>query len=106
MPSSGVQTCARSEEHTSELQSHDNLVCRLLLEKKKLHERDVRPRQKRPAPRHFGSRRERARDQRPGRGGSLCHPGPRAVSLHYVFFFNEDAAPELLPFSPTHPLPP
>src|SRR5690242_21553716 len=27
---------ARSEEHTSELQSHVNLVCRLLLEKKKL----------------------------------------------------------------------
>src|SRR4051812_2972941 len=27
----------RSEEHTSELQSHVNLVCRLLLEKKKLH---------------------------------------------------------------------
>src|SRR3954463_14090718 len=26
----------RSEEHTSELQSHDNLVCRLLLEKKKI----------------------------------------------------------------------
>src|SRR3954465_15169435 len=25
---------SRSEEHTSELQSHDNLVCRLLLEKK------------------------------------------------------------------------
>ena len=25
---------ARSEEHTSELQSHHNLVCRLLLEKK------------------------------------------------------------------------
>src|SRR5260370_19964883 len=30
----------RSEEHTSELQSHLNIVCRLLLEKKKLkHER-------------------------------------------------------------------
>src|SRR5260370_8423500 len=27
--------CWRSEEHTSELQSHLNLVCRLLLEKKK-----------------------------------------------------------------------
>src|SRR5260370_24151569 len=26
--------CERSEEHTSELQSHLNLVCRLLLEKK------------------------------------------------------------------------
>src|SRR5690242_21602517 len=29
------QPAARSEEHTSELQSHVNLVCRLLLEKKK-----------------------------------------------------------------------
>src|SRR5207244_13533000 len=28
-------TCSRSEEHTSELQSPDHLVCRLLLEKKK-----------------------------------------------------------------------
>src|SRR5205085_10027181 len=28
---------ARSEEHTSELQSQSNLVCRLLLEKKKNH---------------------------------------------------------------------
>src|SRR5436190_7779804 len=27
--------CLRSEEHTSELQSHSDLVCRLLLEKKK-----------------------------------------------------------------------
>src|SRR2546427_9491761 len=33
-PSLGVQPC-RSEEHTSELQSQSNLVCRLLLEKKK-----------------------------------------------------------------------
>src|SRR5690242_21385866 len=30
-----AQVNARSEEHTSELQSHVNLVCRLLLEKKK-----------------------------------------------------------------------
>src|SRR5436309_16135491 len=33
-----IQNClelARSEEHTSELQSRENLVCRLLLEKKK-----------------------------------------------------------------------
>src|SRR2546430_7270295 len=29
------KACARSEEHTSELQSQSNLVCRLLLEKKK-----------------------------------------------------------------------
>src|SRR5258708_12474319 len=30
-------TSFRSEEHTSELQSPDHLVCRLLLEKKKQH---------------------------------------------------------------------
>src|SRR5690606_41156229 len=30
-----TSTLARSEEHTSELQSRENLVCRLLLEKKK-----------------------------------------------------------------------
>src|SRR6266511_4220129 len=30
-----VATGTRSEEHTSELQSRENLVCRLLLEKKK-----------------------------------------------------------------------
>src|SRR5260370_13187909 len=34
-PVSTSTTSRRSEEHTSELQSHLNLVCRLLLEKKK-----------------------------------------------------------------------
>src|SRR5438034_6947942 len=31
----GNEPAMRSEEHTSELQSHSDLVCRLLLEKKK-----------------------------------------------------------------------
>src|SRR2546430_9887083 len=31
--SSAAAVCARSEEHTSELQSQSNIVCRLLLEK-------------------------------------------------------------------------
>src|SRR5438270_4027978 len=45
------RTHARSEEHTSELQSQSNLVCRLLLEKKKktkttnIHGRHTRRRQ-------------------------------------------------------------
>src|SRR2546425_8902488 len=39
-----MPTLARSEEHTSELQSLAYLVCRLLLEKKKINDRDVRPR--------------------------------------------------------------
>src|SRR5258708_26602509 len=34
-PSLKIQLTSRSEEHTSELQSPDHLVCRLLLEKKK-----------------------------------------------------------------------
>src|SRR5690606_41803474 len=32
---SGIEFCLRSEEHTSELQSRENLVCRLLLVEKK-----------------------------------------------------------------------
>src|SRR5476649_1363965 len=35
-------SAVRSEEHTSELQSHSDLVCRLLLEKKKKHALDHR----------------------------------------------------------------
>src|SRR5207302_2461729 len=35
VPSASFVVPARSEEHTSELQSRENLVCRLLLEKKK-----------------------------------------------------------------------
>src|SRR5260370_18147617 len=36
--SAGQLKPTRSEEHTSELQSHLNLVCRLLLEKKNQHQ--------------------------------------------------------------------
>src|SRR2546430_8504219 len=39
-----LSSCSvRSEEHTSELQSQSNLVCRLLLEKKKNHSRRHQP---------------------------------------------------------------
>src|SRR5438477_3208557 len=39
---SSIGARARSEEHTSELQSHVNLVCRLLLEKKNKNVRQRR----------------------------------------------------------------
>src|SRR5688572_31241305 len=42
-PDSGSRWVTRSEEHTSELQSQSNLVCRLLLEKKKRPMRFWRP---------------------------------------------------------------
>src|SRR2546422_7793629 len=47
----GLGHGARSEEHTSELQSRLHLVCRLLLEKKK--RRSTRPRRR---PRHTATR--------------------------------------------------
>src|SRR5947207_12635893 len=41
----------RSEEHTSELQSHSDLVCRLLLEKKNLNKEPVQyPQQEQQLP--------------------------------------------------------
>src|SRR5690242_21348066 len=40
-PRPGLAIKDRSEEHTSELQSHVNLVCRLLLEKKKMKKKTV-----------------------------------------------------------------
>src|SRR2546430_10387959 len=43
-PQRRTRAPARSEEHTSELQSQSNLVCRLLLEKKQQHLPDRRNR--------------------------------------------------------------
>src|ERR1019366_593940 len=45
MPSSAWKTdvCSRSEEHTSELQSLTNIVCRLLLDKKTEATRSIAP---------------------------------------------------------------
>src|SRR5690606_42092762 len=40
-PISSLITQGRSEEHTSELQSRENLVCRLLLEKKKKKKKNI-----------------------------------------------------------------
>src|SRR5690242_5897832 len=49
LKSLGLRT--RSEEHTSELQSHGNLVCRLLLEKKNRARRRPAPRPRTSSPR-------------------------------------------------------
>src|SRR5277367_88760 len=40
------RSCCRSEEHTSELQSHHDLVCRLLLEKKKKKKKTTQQKKK------------------------------------------------------------
>src|SRR5256885_8622753 len=64
-----VHETLRSEEHTSELQSPCNLVCRLLLEKKK---KDVL----------VHTRRSRASDRRPPRTRNPTLPSHSSLSLH------------------------
>src|SRR3954466_7056436 len=105
MPFSGVQTCARSEEHTSELQSHDNLVCRLLLEKKIKENEQSPPR--RPRACHIRASRLTVR-----RGAALCGAGRRfPASETWVrfrdmsFFFKRRGTPRILPLSPTQRFP-
>src|SRR5256885_168819 len=68
----------RSEEHTSELQSPCNLVCRLLLEKKKLPTGSVDP--------NFG-RRVRNRRQL----NSLQHTWPYGYSMPIAVRYTHDA---------------
>src|SRR5699024_11744955 len=58
----------RSEEHTSELQSRFDLVCRLLLEKKKPHDKSYLA----PSHQHSGSQYAR-------RAFHSCWPGARAT---------------------------
>src|SRR5476649_816073 len=71
----------RSEEHTSELQSHSDLVCRLLLEKKK--------------PNHsvFTARVISAISC------PLCESIPSFVVSVFVFFFNDTATTEIYTLS-------
>src|SRR3954465_8730680 len=99
MPSSAFKTCARSEEHTSELQPHDNLVCRLLLEKKN-----------RTAGRHRplchvdAAARRAALVRRPRQTGCWAHgwrPGGSKgmATFTMLFFFNDTATTEIYPLS-------
>src|SRR5438132_1439886 len=46
LPNEREMDVLRSEEHTSELQSHSDLVCRLLLEKKKKNKKKKQTRKK------------------------------------------------------------
>src|SRR6202034_234615 len=82
-----VHRRARSEEHTSELQSQSNLVCRLLLEKKE----------------GFAGGDATPYERRPRVEQSLLPPGSdiaRSRSAAPAFFFLNDTAPtEISPLS-------
>src|SRR3972149_858370 len=96
---------SRSEEHTSELQSQSNLVCRLLLEKKKKSEDEDSNTSAELVIRNV--MRERvptgsavSRCPRYSLSGSLL-----PLSIFFFFFFKESGPPRILPFSPPRPSP-
>src|SRR3954466_13113748 len=105
MPSSGVQTCAlRSEEHTSELQSHDNLVCRLLLENNTGHLPRHRPRA--PAPTTAPSQPPPPAPLAPR--GALRRSRSAASTpspARSIFFLKNGRPPKFSPLPPPGPLP-
>src|SRR5271156_5041706 len=88
----------RSEEHTSELQSHVNLVCRLLLEKKRLRQRRRWDGGERP-PCHeaLGAQTGGGAGEDAATGGSVRHVRRRCRPC---FFFLEPGRPRRLTPSP------
>src|SRR3954467_15818184 len=96
MPSAwSSDVCSRSEEHTSELQSHDNLVCRLLLEKKYHAVRNLPTRTRlTPLTRPTAPRaRDPPRFERAGQARARQARGDRA-GLQPMFFFKNARPPE------------
>src|ERR1022692_741370 len=83
----------RSEEHTSELQSPCNLVCRLLLEKKKPNGPPLSP----AAPRTCGAP--------PTRASSYGENAPATARCRCFFFFNDPATTEIYTLSLRDALP-
>src|SRR3954449_2988466 len=106
MPSSGVQTCARSEEHTSELQSHSHLVCRLLLEKKnKLPVTSPRTNSNHAVPSLLPAPLAPLPPQRRSSAPACLRLFP-SKPLCFCFFFLKNGAPtEISPFPPPAPFP-
>src|SRR3954463_924063 len=96
----------RSEEHTSELQSHDNLVCRLLLEKKNSSRRS-RSNTFAPAKRRLC---ERSVLPVPACSYSSCRSlrgraAAVAARACEIFFLNKTATTGIYPLSLPDPLP-
>src|SRR3954463_9863581 len=89
----------RSEEHTSELQSHANLVCRLLLERKK-NRTDGRRMLRRGRRGGAPTRAPAARALREQGARPRARVVPR-LSARLPLFFNDTATTEIYPL-PLH----
>src|SRR5579875_906594 len=86
----------RSEEHTSELQSHSDLVCRLLLEKKTSLRRTARKRRIRTNLLNANPL-EKTRRIKLFQRGKLCTFTTRVKTP--AFFFNDTATTEIYTLS-------
>src|SRR4029434_9706032 len=99
------QVTTRSEEHTSELQSHLNLVCRLLLEKKYNHPLLLFP----PVTMMRASMCHglRTRPQACVARHECSEPYSASSTLQgrCFFFFNNPATPDISPLPLPAPLP-
>src|SRR4029434_1181477 len=96
----------RSEEHTSELQSHLNLVCRLLLEKK--NETTITIFCITKTLRHQGTNTRTHTHDRPTHSRSHTHAPTTIYTQHHLFpffFFNDTATTEIYPLSLHNSLP-
>src|ERR1022692_4312966 len=90
----------RSEEHTSELQSPCNLVCRLLLEKKKKTNQHLHESLSTLV--HVSGRRHRPSARGPALLARLCRCRSRysaPLSCFFFFFFNDTATTEIYTLS-------
>src|SRR5476649_213331 len=88
----------RSEEHTSELQSHSDLVCRLLLEKKNSsREGGFKREDQGQLSRHLRS--GHAVGRVPGQPGQTQSGGEPGCPLCRHFFFNDTATTEIYTLS-------
>src|ERR1019366_5274213 len=107
MPSTAwKKDVCRSEEHTSELQSLTNLVCRLLLEKKTLHN----PRKPANSCARWADRATRRATPRHAAAGESRPGGARRKAelvqdAMFFFFLNDPGPPEFSPLPPPAPLP-
>src|SRR6266853_668958 len=93
-----VRASSRSEEHTSELQSQSNLVCRLLLEKKKKDHVRITGKYKQEidhfvfTPRFFPETQRRLQI-------SFGRAREYRLEGHAFFFFNDTATTEIYTLS-------
>src|SRR3954463_5878718 len=100
MPSSACKNQIRSEEHTSELQSHDNIVCRLLLEKKKVKRIIGFKRRDSMTKCVYHQQNARGHPVRPSWSASVLLVSlPPPLFPVFFFFFKDTATTEIYPLS-------